>query len=332
MMSTFLNGSSLFWFSLSMVALITMFLNLLSKWNSNPSTTKNSPPSPPKLPIIGNLHQLGMFTHRTLQSLAQTYGPLLLLHFGKVPVLVVSTADGAREILKTHDLVFCNRPHRMMFDIFWYGSKDVASAPYGQYWRQVRSICVLHLLSAKKVQSFQAVREEEAVIMIEKIRQCCSSLMPVNLTDLVSATTNDIVCRATIGRRYSGEDGGKLREPVAELEVLLGASVLGDYVPWLGWLSRVNGLYARANRVAKLFDEFLDEVVEEHVSGWLERGKDGLDDFDGKGQNDFVDILLWIQRRNAMGFEIDRTIIKALIMVRTKNTSIFIVCISINEC
>ncbi|KEH17335.1 putative cytochrome P450 [Medicago truncatula] len=315
-MLPFLHGTYSFLFLISILALIITLLYSLPKWNSNSSIKKNSPPSPPKLPILGNLHQLATFTHHKLQSLAQIYGPLMLLHFGNVPILIVSNSKAACEILKTHDLVFCNRPHRKMFNIFWYGSRDIASAPYGHYWRQIRSICVLHLLSAKKVQSFSMVREEESVIMIEKIRKWYSNslLQPMNLTNLLCETTNDIVCRATLGKRYSDEGEGKLREAVAELEVLLGACVLGDFVPWLDWVGRVNGLYGRAKRVAKVFDEFLDEVVEEHVSSWLERSKKGLGDFEHEGENDFVDVLLWIQRTNATGFEIDRTIIKALIM------------------
>ncbi|RDX66483.1 Cytochrome P450 71A26, partial [Mucuna pruriens] len=309
-MSNFVNGISSLWFLLSILALFIFLafptiLSLLSKLNSN--SAKKPPPSPPKLPIIGNLHQLGTLTHHTLQSFAQTYGPLTLLHFGKVPVLVVSSAEAAREVLKTQDHIFCNRPHRKMFDIFWYGSRDVASAPYGHYWRQVRSICVLHLLSTKKVQSFHRVREEEVVLMIDKVRQSCYASMPVNLTDLLSDVTNDIVCRCVIGRRY---EGSELRGPMSQLEELLGAAVLGDYIPCLDWLGRLNGVYGRAERVAKQLDQFLDQVVDEHVS---ERGRD--DDVDGLGQNDFVDILLSIQKTSrTTDFQIDRTIMKALIM------------------
>ena len=238
---------------------------------------------------------------------------MMLLHFGNVPVLVVSAANAAREVMKTNDIVFSNRPHRNMFDILLYGSKDVAAAPYGQYWRQIRGICVLHLLSAKKVQSFRALREQELALMMEKIKQCSSCFMPVNLTDLFSTFANDIVCRAALGRRYSGEGGRKLREPLSELVELLGASVLGDYIPWLDWLSHVNGGYARARRVARQFDEFLDEVIEEHV---LRRGGHKHADVDGECQDDFVDILLELQKTNSsIGFQVDRTIIKALTLV-----------------
>ncbi|XP_027357277.1 cytochrome P450 71A26-like [Abrus precatorius] len=265
--------------------LLSIFFNLLTKWSkpNSSKSIKNSPPSPPKLPILGNLHQLGPLKHRTLQSFAQTYGPMMLLHFGKVPVFVVSNSEAACEVMKTHDLAFCSRPHRKMFDIFFYGSSDVGCTPYGEYWRQKRSICVKHILSMKKVQSFSAVREEEIATMTGKIRQ------------------------VALGRRYSGEGGSKLREPMNEMVELLGVSVLGDYIPWLDWLGRVNGVYGRAERVAKQFDEFFEEVIDEHVSK-----RDN--DVDGEGQNDFMDILLGIQKTNPIGFQIDRTTIKALTM------------------
>ncbi|KAJ1417611.1 Cytochrome P450 [Sesbania bispinosa] len=240
---------------------LTIFLVLLSllfiiKWYSNSATSKNSPPSPPRIPLLGNLHQLGLFPHRTLQSLAQKYGPLMLFHFGKVPVLVVSSADAASKVMKTHDLVFSDRPQRKIFDILLYGSKDVASATY---------------------------------------------------------VTNDIICRVALGKRYR-EGGRRFQQLILEFGELLGSISIGDYIPWLDWLGKVNGMYGRAERVAKHLDEFIDEVIEEHISCWSRNSKDGHVDLDSKDQNDFVDVLLFIQKTSSIGFPIDRTAIKALIL------------------
>ncbi|KAH9727193.1 cytochrome P450 71A25 [Citrus sinensis] len=112
------------------IAVIFIFA-LVTRWYFLQPINKNLPPSPPKLPIIGNLHQIGPYPHDpSLNDLTQRYGPLVLLHLGKVPVLVVSSADAAREILKTHDVIFANRPKYTSFEKIFYGCKDVATAPY----------------------------------------------------------------------------------------------------------------------------------------------------------------------------------------------------------
>nr|WAU86915.1 birch protein [Betula platyphylla] len=284
-------------FVLTFLAFILIFL---FKWSS---TKKNSPPSPLKLPIVGNLHQLGPQLHRSLGSLAQRYGPLMLLHFGSVPTLVASSADAASEIMKTHDLIFANRPKSSLFEKLLYNCKDVASAPYGEYWRQIKSISVLHLLSNQRVQSFRAVRQEETFLMIEKIKRSCSSAY-VNLSQVLANLTNDVVCRVALGRKYSaGEGGMRFKELLGEFVELLGALSVGDYISWLAWVSRVNGLDARVEKVAVRFDDFLEEVIEEHIN-CERRG------IENEHQKDFVDVLLWIQKENV----IDRVSIKALIL------------------
>ncbi|KAL2330868.1 hypothetical protein Fmac_018449 [Flemingia macrophylla] len=281
--------------------LFILFLHLTVTL-SNSKKGKNSLPSPPKLPIIGNLHQLGAYPHRTFQSLAQKYGPLLLLHFGSVPVLVISSADAAREVMKTHDRVFADRPSSKMFDIVTCGSKDIVMAPYGEYWRQIRSITVLHLLSAKRVQSFHSVRHEEIEIMMENIRHSCSSNLPLNLSEMLFTVTNNIICRVALGSKYEGEREREFKKLMVELMEVLGNFVIGDYVPWLECFTQVSGLYGRAKRVAKQFEELMDEVIDKHVIR-----------SDNEGHSDFVDALLRIQRTNTVGFPIDRITMKALL-------------------
>nr|AHF22087.1 CYP71AU39 [Maesa lanceolata] len=273
-------------------------------------TNKNHPPSPPKLPIIGNLHQIGLFPHRSLHLLAQTYGPLMLLRLGRKPTLVVSSSEAAREIMKTHDLIFSNRPKSTIASKLLYNGSDVAFTPYGEYWRQIKSICVHQLLSNKMVQSFRDIREEETGLVIEKIKKLCfDPLSVINLSDMFALLTNNIVCKVALGRKYSSEEeeDRNFKELLGEFEELLGIFDVGDYIPWFRWVNKIRGLYGRADNVAKEFDEFLESVLEEHEG----REKSG----DQKeGTLDFVDVLLEMQKKTTPGFSIQRENIKAIIL------------------
>lgn len=68
------------------------------------------PPSPPGLPLIGHLHQLGILPHRSLWELSKKYGPVMLVKLGRVPTVVVSSPETARQVLRDHDLDCCSRP------------------------------------------------------------------------------------------------------------------------------------------------------------------------------------------------------------------------------
>ncbi|XP_022889899.1 cytochrome P450 71A8-like [Olea europaea var. sylvestris] len=283
---------------------------LMKRRQPTPTAKKTLPPSPAKIPILGNLHQIGTLPHRSLQSLAKKHGPLMLLHFGKVPTLVVSSPDAAREIMKTHDVIFANRPESSVMKRLLYDMKDLAVAPYGEYWRQLKSIFVLQLLSNKRVQSFCAIREEETALMMEKIKESCISSSPLNLSDLFMAITNDIVCRSAFGRKYrDGAIGEKFLELISEFLGLLGSINVGEFIPWLAWINRVNGFDARVDYVAKELDEFLEGVIEEHL-------KNGVENPSGKDESkeNFVDILLRIYKDNNTGVSIDRDSIKSIIL------------------
>ncbi|KAL6125983.1 hypothetical protein ACLB2K_074034 [Fragaria x ananassa] len=272
------------------LGLLAIFLILLYKWSS--SSTRSSPPSPPKFPIIRNLHQLGLHPHRSLQALSQIHGNVMLLRFGSVPVLVVSSSEAASEIMKTQDLAFSDRPKSTIFQKLLYNYNDVSTAPYGEYWRQVKGICVSHLLSNKRVHSFRTVIEEETRIMMKKIEESMSSSGVVNLTNRFITLTNDVICTIALRRKYSGGEGGKIFN-----------EILGEFMELLG--------HAKLDKVAKRFDEFRDGIIQEHIN---RSPKNGKSDQHIDEHKDFVDVLLWIQKENMAGFPVGRVSIKALIL------------------
>ncbi|PHU05387.1 Cytochrome 71D6 [Capsicum chinense] len=55
-------------------------------------------------------------------------------------MVVVSSVNMAREVLKTHDLAFASRPKLLSLDIICYKCTNIAFSPYGEYWRQMRKV------------------------------------------------------------------------------------------------------------------------------------------------------------------------------------------------
>ncbi|KAF8695373.1 hypothetical protein HU200_037604 [Digitaria exilis] len=74
----------------------------------------------------------------------------MLLHLGTMPTLVVSSPAAAREVMKAHDVDCCSRPVTPGARRLSYGHKDVAFSPYGEYWREVRKVVVVELLSMRR--------------------------------------------------------------------------------------------------------------------------------------------------------------------------------------
>ncbi|KAM0838307.1 hypothetical protein ACQ4PT_061080 [Festuca glaucescens] len=71
------------------------------------------PPGPWRLPIIGSLHHLASspLAHRVMADLARRLdAPLMYLKLGEVSVVVATSPDAAREVMKTHDATLATHP------------------------------------------------------------------------------------------------------------------------------------------------------------------------------------------------------------------------------
>ncbi|XP_043703628.1 cytochrome P450 71A1-like [Telopea speciosissima] len=287
--------------------LLFLSLYLLFKLNNkkkNSAEEPNLPPSPPKLPIIGNLHQLGTLPHRSLAALSHKYGPLMLFHFGSVPSLVVSSPDMAKEITKTHDIVFANRPTSALTKKLLYNCTDISFSPYSEYWRQLRKICATELFSSKRVRSFKFVREEEVAVMIEKISVLSQGGMtPVNISDLLLIFSNNVITRAALGTKYNNIRLGHL---VREANTLLGAFSVREHFPLLGWIDTLSGLDKRVNKNYQEMDVVLDQVIQDHLNAKKEDGQTNV--------KDFVDVLLEAQKDSTLSISLSLDNIKGIIL------------------
>ncbi|XWS34696.1 hypothetical protein CRYUN_Cryun21dG0059900 [Craigia yunnanensis] len=275
----------LFWLPFLLLALLPFFKK---KSDQVKKELKRVPPSPPKLPILGNLHQLGAPPHSSLCKLSRKYGPVLLLHLGRKPVVIISSTEAAREVLKVNDLACCSRPPIAGAGRLTYNYLDVVFSPYGEYWREIRKICVLELFSVKRVKSFRFVREEEVASLMDSISQSSSSATPINVTEKLFSLTGSILFRTAFGKWVQGSDFDRTKfyELVHDAETVLGSFSADEYFPGVGWiLDRINGHNKRVERVFHELDTIFQQVIDDH----LQPGRTKL-------QEDIVDVMLGIEK------------------------------------
>ncbi|CAH8353133.1 unnamed protein product [Eruca vesicaria subsp. sativa] len=227
------------------------------------------PPGPKGLPLIGNLHQLGRFLHKSLQKISQEYGPVIYLRFGVVPVVVVSSKEGAEEVLKTHDLETCSRPKSVGARLFTYDYKDIGFTPFGETWRELRKIAVLELFSPKKLKSFRYIREEESEVLVKKIAKVADETQissSVNLRKVIFSFTASIICRLAFGQNFHEfVDMETVEELVLESETSLGSLAFADFFP-AGWvIDRISGQHSKVKKAFVKLTNFFQYVIDDHL-------------------------------------------------------------------
>ncbi|KAJ4721024.1 putative Cytochrome P450 [Melia azedarach] len=287
---------------------LPIFFLFLAQAHRKPRSIR-LPPGPKGLPFIGNLHQFDISRPQvSFCELSKKYGPLMSLRLGSVPTLVVSSAKMAKEILKTHDLQFCSRPSLIGQQKLSYQGLDLVFSPYDEYWREIRKICVVHLLNSNRVQNFRPIREDEVSRMIEKISRSVVASKPVNLSELMMSLTSTITCRLGFGKRYEDEasERSRFHALLNETQALFVSFFATDYFPFMGWVDKLTGMIGRLEKNFQEFDAFYQELIEEHLDPKRAKADDH--------QEDIIDVLLQI--RKDRGFKIDLTFdhIKAVLM------------------
>ncbi|KAK7376740.1 hypothetical protein VNO80_02156 [Phaseolus coccineus] len=275
-----------------------------------------TPPAPPSLPLIGNLHQLHYSSlHCSLWQLAKRYGPLMSLRLATLQTVVVSSARLAKQILKTHDLNFATRPAFVGPTKLSYNGLDLGFAPYGPCWRELKKLSIVHLFSAHRVQSFRSVREDEVAQMVRKLSEHAASGTVLNLSERLMSFTSSLICRIAFGKSYVGEleevvEKGKRRSRLQvllnEAQALLSEFFVSDYFPLLGWVDRLTGKTWRLEKTFKELDAFYERVIFEHMA------KNGDDD--EKEVQDIIDIFLQLLANPSLSFHLTLDHIKAVLM------------------
>ncbi|KAL2456986.1 Cytochrome [Abeliophyllum distichum] len=259
------------------------------------------PPGPPRWPIFGNLLQLGQLPHRDLASLCEKYGPLVYIRLGKVDCITTNDPDIIREILlQQWDLTIICRtwtkslplgPRTLAAVHLAYNCGDVALAPLGPKWKRMRRICMEHLLTTKRLESFASHRVNEAQHLVKNVWTLAQKGDAINLREVLGTFSMNNVTRMLLGKQYFGSEFAGRDEAMEfmhithELFWLLGLIYLGDYFPLWRWVDPF-GCEKKMRDVEKRVDDFHTKIIEEH------RQRNRKQEDNDQTEMDFVDILL----------------------------------------
>ncbi|KAM1273144.1 hypothetical protein ACFX2H_023080 [Malus domestica] len=291
-------------------------------WKRSRTGGLKSPPGPWKLPIIGNLHQMvGPLPHHIFRDLAKKHGPIMHLKLGQLEAVIISSPKAAREVLKTHELAFAQRPIVLATEVLSFGQGGIISAPYGDLWRSLRKVCMFELLSAKRVQSFRSIREEEAQNLVESIGSMSHKGLAINFSNRCCSFANDVVSKAAFGKKC--KDQKEFLSLLDEVNKLASGFDIPDLFPSLSFLGFVTGSIPALKDIQSKLGKILENIINDHKT---KRSKKDLmisstsattagnDKAEEGEEENFVDVLLKLKESNKAEFNFTTNQIKDIIL------------------
>ncbi|XP_021983694.1 cytochrome P450 CYP82D47 [Helianthus annuus] len=278
----------------SVILLIFLFQILFQK-RAKISQNQNPPQAKGAWPIIGHLHLLGgsVLPHRIFSDLADTYGPVFTIKLGVRQALVVSDAEMAKQCFTTNDKAFASRPTSLLSVIMGYDYAMFALSPYGEYWRQVRKLATVELLSQRRVEMLKHVRVSEVRTFMKDTYEAFlrnkevedSDTVKVEMREFFANLVFNIITRTIAGKRFSpgDEEAVEIHTVVKKFFEFLGTFVVSDFIPSLKFMD-LGGHVKRMKLVAKEMDDIIER--------WLNEHKQRRESNEVK--QDFMDILISI--------------------------------------
>jgi len=281
----------------------------LGKKSKGHDSTRTPPPGPWKLPLIGNIHQLASsatMPHYLCAHWAKKYGPIMQIQIGEVPTVIISSPDAAKEVLKTQEINFAERPALLVSEIMLYNGQGMSFAKFGDHWKLMRKACIWGLFSATRKLSFRSIREEEVSNLISSIRSKAGS--PINLRELLLDLSNEIITRTSIGKKCKNK--ARFLHTIEQVSKSVGGVNIVDLFPSARLVHMISNMTSSLQRLHEETDQMLEDIINERRASRVEK-KTGENKIEAG--DDLLDVLLNLQDDG--NFKVKTDSIKSIILV-----------------
>ncbi|KAK6286688.1 hypothetical protein POUND7_012867 [Theobroma cacao] len=280
-------------------------------------------------PLIGHLHLLGgkETLCKKLGAMADKYGPLYSLKLGHRRVLVVSSWEIAKDCLTNNDRALATRASIAAGRHIGYNNAIFALAPYGEYWRNIRKIVTIELLSSYRLEKLKHIRFSEMDLFIKELFRLCvenaDNCAQVTMSEVLERLTFNINLRMLVGKRFASSSYAqahsqpwRYEKAIKQTLYLSGIFVLADALPFLEWMD-IQGHVRSMKQTAKELDSIISVWLEDH----LRRKRESQ----GSCESDFMDVMLANLPQDAvMSGHTRDTIVKATTLLRTCSSWAFV--------
>ncbi|KAJ8557237.1 hypothetical protein K7X08_002862 [Anisodus acutangulus] len=194
----------------------------------------------------------------------------------------------------------------MMGKIICYNCKDIAFSPYGDYWRHMRKLTVLELLSARMVKSFSPIRQDELSNLLSSIGSMDLDL-PINLDEKLLRFMNAATCRSAFGKVC--KDHNELITLIHQAQSLSGGFELADLFPSKKFLHGISGMESKLMKARNNIDAVLDNIINVHRENRANGSCNGE-----SGAEDLIDVFLRVMESGEFPVPLTNDNVKAVIL------------------
>ncbi|CDY27373.1 BnaC04g50320D [Brassica napus] len=214
-----------------------------------------TPPGPPRLPIIGNIHLV----------------------------------EAAREVLRTHDQVLSWRSSTNSIRSINHHEVSVAWLPPSARWRLLRKLSVTLLFSPQRIEATKALRLNKVKELVNFMNESSERDEPVDISRASFITALNIISNILFSvdlGSYDLKNSNEFQDAVIGVMEAIGNPDAANYFPFLGFLDMQGNRKAMkvaSEKLFRVFREFIDAKI----------AKRSLrNDRENVSTHDFVDALL----------------------------------------
>lgn len=285
--------------------LVPLFLGIMLVARTIKASLSKLPPGPWRLPVIGNLHQLGAKPHQSLANLAQTHGPIMSLKLGKVTAIFISSAPAARQVMQKQDHLFANRDVPDSLTACNHAESSVIWLPLSPIWRESRKVMNSQIFNSQKMEASASLRQQKVKELVDDFSTSCALGKGVMIGEAAFKTTLNLLSTSICSMNFDSEKARDFKESFRKVMELAGTPNIVDYFPWLRRFDPQRFRAQMETQFGKML-AFLDTVMSQRLTLRKEQGS--------KYKNkDVLDTLLDTSKTVK---EINGEVIRQLLVVR----------------